>query len=301
MSSYRCNGRYANDDWSLIHFERPDFVNVSILADLAVGQQVGEGQAIGLKSSLEDQYRIAAVRGLLQQAQANYALLDTGAKEPLQQEARESLEYARAELEAYKPILTRQKELYEKQLISEQELEITEAQYQLYKINVSLQEARLKGTRTGEKDEALAVADANLKTLSQQLDLLEQKAVSDTIVSPIQGIIVPPDRKVGELFHVCNMDSMILQMPVAQTTINRIREKMSISINVPGMRDSTISAKINYISPIATMVNTSPMFMVTATLPNPQSLLYHGMTGTMSIRIGRLSLLERLLLMGKRY
>ncbi len=285
QSNLMYNGTKQQSEINLFQFNRPDYVHLKLRQGIFVGSWVEKGTLIANLTSHEDEIRLAGLRGELHQAQANMEALRTGAKEALQQEMSQAVEYAKAQVAAYEPILERQKELYEKQLISEQQYDSARAQYDLYKIQVDLQTARLQAAKTGEKQEALEILQAQINSLSNQLEVLNEKLSAESIRTPISGIVVQPDRSVGELVHICNTDTMVIQMPVRDSKIHSVQMGMTLDANAPGSGER-FRATVSGISHNVTLVNLQPMFMVNAQLSNPDRRLIHGMTGNMRISTG---------------
>lgn len=280
------NGVKQQHDIQLFHFNRPDYVQVQLQPGLNVGSWVEKGTLIASISSHEDQLRLASLYGELQQAQANLNALSTGAKTALQEEMQRAVEYAQTQLEAYEPILQRHKDLFEQQLISEQEYDTVRAQYDLYKIEKELQEARLQAAKTGEKQEALDIFQAQIQSISDQLDILQEKSQAETIRSPISGIVVRPDRNLGEIIHICNTDTMVIQMPVKASDIPSVQLGMTLTAKAQGASEN-FRMLVSGISHNSTLINLQPMFMVMAEFENPNRRLIHGMTGNMEIATGQ--------------
>ncbi len=282
------NGNKNQHDMTLFHFQRPDFVQFALNSDLHIGDVVEQGAMIAHFVSSEDAMLIATLKGSLQQAQANLSALSVGEKQAFQQEASQALSYAKAELAAYEPILNRAKELHARKLISDQELEITQSQYDLYKINVSVQEARLQSVKTGQKQEAISVIEAQVQSIADQLAIYQGKLNASTIKTPVRGMLVKPNRTLAELCHICELDSMIVEMPVEASEIQNIHIGAPMVVNVSGSK--TVELQVAAIDHSATMVMLQPMYIVSAVLPNLDYHIKHGMTGQAEISAGKSTL-----------
>lgn len=278
----------GNDQINLFHFDRPDYIHLALAPERAIGDRVQAGDVIAKLVSAEDEIRLAALQGELHQAQAKLATLNTGAKAALQQENQQALHYAKAELAAYEPVLKRQKALFEKQLVSEQELETTQAQYDLLKINVSLQQARLQAAKTGEKAEQIAVIEAEVQATAKKLAVFNKKLDAETVTSPISGLLVQPDRAAGELCHICALDTVVIQMPVQASEVQYLRNGMALKAFISGSKLNIITAVISSINRNAIEVNGRPMFLVTAVAANEDGRIFSGMTGYMAIHAGKI-------------
>ena len=289
-SQHFYNGARNKNDMYLFHFQRPDFIRFSLNEDLEIGTIVNAGDVVARLSSAEDDIRLAELKGQLEESHASLAALQTGEKDAFQRQASEELTYARAELQAYEPILQRTKELHEKNLVSDQELDIAQAQYDLYKINVDVAEARLQTVKTGAKQEAINVIRAQVNAVSRQIDLLQEKFQAATIKSPITGVLVQPDNTVGELCHICEIDSMIVQMPVKTSDVKHVHSGMPFKTYPADSRQSGRDLEVLNVSASASMINMQPMFMVTAIAPNTDYAIRHGMTGRAEIHAGKRTL-----------
>lgn len=286
------NGIKNQNDMELFHFQRPDFVRFSLNSELQIGDIVEAGEMVAHFMSSNDAIELAELKGSLEQARANLAALSVGEKQAYQQEASEALTYAKAELAAYEPVLKRTEELHAKKLVSDQELEIAQAQYDLYKINVSVQEARLRSVKTGQKEETISVIEAQAKAVANQLEIFQQKLDAASIKSPVRGMLVQPDRVKAELCHICELDSMIVQMPVKASEIKNIQLGAPMVVDVAGIKN--VELTVTSIDYSATMVMLQPMYIVSAVLPNPDYQIKHGMTGNVEISAGKSTLLALL-------
>jgi len=286
----------GSDQINLFHFDRPDYIHLSLTPGRSIGDRISAGDVIAKLVSAEDEIRLAALRGELYKAQASLATLNTCAKAALQQENKQALQYAKAELAAYEPVLERQKVLFEKQLVSQQELETTQAQYDLFKINVSLQQARLQAAKTGEKAEQIAVIEADVNATAKKLAIFNKKLDAETVTCPINGVLVQPDRSAGELSHVCDLDTVIIQMPIKASQVQRLEKGMMLKAYISGSKQNVIVTDISSINRNAIQVNGQPMFLVTAIVANEDGRILNGMTGYMEIHVGKVrvsSLLRR--------
>ncbi|MBN1479020.1 hypothetical protein EH223_15115 [candidate division KSB1 bacterium] len=293
-SQHFYNGsRYKNDIF-LFHFERPDFIRFSLNEKLQIGTLVNAGDVVAQLMSSEDDIRLATIIGQLDEVKASLLAFRTGEKKAIQVEAQEALNYAQAKLAAYEPILQRHKELHAQNLISDQALDTTLARYDLYNIEVSLQEAHLLSTKTGEKEETISIIAAQVDAIENQLDIFKQKLEAMTIKSPISGILVQPDLMLGELCHICEIDSIIVQMPLAASDVKYVQVGMPMSAHLPSTGKSSLELNVLDINYNASIINMQPMYMVTAVAPNIDGRIMPGMTGNVKIHVGKMTLFARL-------
>ncbi len=271
----------------LFHISRPDLFTLQIKEGLRVGDRLSAGSPAALLISLEDQLRTAELLGLLEEAKAQLAASRSGLKRPLQEEADRALQYARAQLAAYEPILQRAQELYERNLISRQEFELTRAQYELYRIDTAVKEARLQTVKTGEKAEDLAVIEAQIRSAADRLELLRKKSAAETLCAPFNGVLVLPNAAVGELLHLCNTDTMIVEMPIKVQDARFVRAGQTATVTLLGDKRLRHKARVIGISGATRLVNLQPMFIAAAQLEALEQPLPVGMIGRFSILVGK--------------
>lgn len=293
-SNHFYNGNHYKNDMFLFHFQRPDFVRFSLSEKLHIGTQVNAGDVIAQLISSEDDIRLASITGQLSEVKASLTALRTGEKKAVQQEAQEALTYAQVELAAYEPILQRHKELHARNLISDQALDTTLARYDLYKVNVALQEAHVLSMTTGEKEETISIIAAQIDAIDKQVAIYKKKLDAMTIKSPINGILVQPDHTRGELCHVCEIDSIIVQMPLKESDVKHVQVGMPMQALVPGANNSPLELSVLDVNKNASIINLQPMYIVMSVAPNVGGHIMPGMTGSVKIYVGKTTLLGKI-------
>jgi|GEM_PF-2035264 len=285
------NGLDKKYRFSLFHFNRPDVVNFHIKPGLDIGSFLEAGTRVAEISSYIDENRVAELKGQLSQAKARLSALQTGAKPALVEQAEQQLEYAKTQLRTFEPQLQRQKKLHQQNLVSDQQLELAQAQYEIYEDNVDLAQARLQAVRTGEKSENIQIEKAQIESLQNQIEILQKKIDAKTLSSPIAGLIVQPSSLKSELLKVCHIDTMVAQFPVKESDIKNVHVGQKFSLHVfstGALKKATVSG----ISQQTQMINNQPMFMVIALIENADHQILPGTTGAMRITTGRVSLAE---------
>ncbi|MDZ7371751.1 MAG: hypothetical protein ONB12_11330 [candidate division KSB1 bacterium] len=272
----------------LFHISRPDYVSLQIRPDLEQGKRLEANEVAAQLTSLEDQIRLSETLGLLEQANAQLQALKTGLKPTMQEEANQELQYAKVQLAAYEPILHRYQELFEKSLISRQQFDSVKAQYELYRIDVALKEARLRTAKTGEKAEMLAVIEAQIRSAATQMELLKKKASAESIRTPISGIVGLPDRLNGELFHLCSNDSLVVQMLIKPQDAPLVKPGQSVSVFIYGKGKIAAPARVLSISPNSRLVQVQPMYVALAVISNAGDLA-PGMSGRYTLQTAKYS------------
>mgnify|MGYP006290625391 CR=1 FL=1 len=279
--------------FSLLQFDRQDFVEFYMAPNVFQGMSVNSGDVLGNMISSENRLLLVELKGQLEKARASLLSLSTGEKETLQAEAEQAIKYAKAELNAFKPKLERSRALYQQELISKEDWEIAEATHETLKLNVALQEARLKVLQTGEKKESIRINEADINRLQDQIEILKNKMALEVIKSPIDGVIHDPNLEQGILCNVSKIDSLVIQIPVKEELRKHIEVGQKIRFYTVD-RKVSFSGIVRFISNQARMVTGKPMVILTSVVKNPQNELIPGSTGYAKIYCANISLLKRL-------
>lgn len=293
FSRYTENIGSLTDQFDLLQFDRLDFVSFRLNPGFEIGQWVQRDDSVGSIYSSENHLRLADLKTRLLALQAELRSIKSGEKASVKAEAQKALEYARAQLAAFKPEFERKKELRQRHLISQQDFEQAEATLRLYRINVDLHNARVSAVKTGEKQEQIDVVRAQLKGLYAQIDLVEEKISNETIVTPISGVITNP-RDSTMLCRVEKLDTLVCFIPVPEHQIKyvQIGQRVSIQSNASDVELPVCS--VDEIGNRVYFINARPTFIVKSVLKNPDLSIQPGSTGQTAITGPSISLLQLL-------
>ena len=286
------NDSFNVQQFSLHQFNRPDYIDFTLLTDIKSGSKLEKGEIVATLVSHEDRMRFTELASRLKQAQYELKILQTGEKPALQEEAQRSLEYAEAELEAYKPRLERTRQLFQNNLVSQDELERAEANFQLYQVNVAVQKAKVDAAQSGEKIESVDRIRAEIAGLEEEVLLMEEKIESEKIQSPISGLVVESEQD-GILLEVNKVDTLVTQIPVEESVYRYIKTGLDVVLFPSGLNRSVRTTVFN-LGQRAQIVNGKSMFIVTCLLDNRENGILPGMTGRAKITYDRSTLLQKL-------
>ena len=271
------------EQMQLIYIDRSDYVNLALYKKIQPCVTIRAGETIALLTSFNDSMNLANLQGQLDLANRQLSALMSGEKEAVLQEAEQSLAYAQAELRACLPQMNRKKELYEKNLIGLEELELAEAEFNLKQINVNLYKARLDVAQTGEKNTLRDVSEAEIRRLDQQIALIENKIGRCRITCPISGIVsMPPST--DYLCLVQHRDTLLAKIALPGNQIGVIDTSQLVSVWIDGPVSGISEAKIIHMGTSQQVINGTPVFWITAAMITSDSRLCSGMTGIARIR-----------------
>ncbi|MCD6162500.1 MAG: efflux RND transporter periplasmic adaptor subunit [candidate division Zixibacteria bacterium] len=167
-------------------------------------------------------------------------------------EAKRYLELARVDYNNSKKIFQRNKEMYEKNLISREEFDINEAQYHESELRLQLSEEKFellqKGTTGNGKSE-------------------------NTIVSPINGTVLEKLVNEGDpvvpltsyqagtpLLTLAPMDELIFKGTVDEIDVGKLSEGMTAELKVGALPDAKLIGSLSKISPKARKQDNTTLF-----------------------------------------
>ncbi|UCE04954.1 MAG: hypothetical protein JSW07_15200 [bacterium] len=287
----RLSGRNPHQvqDFNLLQFDRPDFVNFSLAPSIEAGQYVEKDDLIGTISSTENKIRLDELTGQLERAKAELNMITTGEKQAVQDEALQELNYAKSAYDLYKPTIMRKKQLHQDSLISQSEWEQAEAEFKLLELNISIASAKLKTVRSGDKTEAAEVFKSDIMSIENQIHSLETKLAAEIIRTPINGILLDSYQQ-GTLCSVAKTDTMIVQIPIDQKNRYYAKSGMKLQVKIAALANKSFSGNIISVGRNAQMINNKMMFILTGTIENSNHTLFPGMTGYVKINCDKIPL-----------
>ncbi len=189
-----------------------------------------------------------------------------------------SLERAKVTLENLKKKYDRALSLFDKNLISFEEKEATEAAYLEAKTDVQSSNARL--------------AQAKSQLDSSRVDLAYA-----TIRSPIDGIVINRLVNIGQtvaasfqapkLFEIANdLSKMQVECAVDEADIGKVKEGQKVRFTVDSFPDEMFSGTVNQVRYSPTTTSNVVTYTTIVDVDNPGMKLRPGMTATVSIIAG---------------
>lgn len=206
------------------------------LGPAASQDRVEAGETVGVLASGETALRLSAMRGEIEEAEAELRLSGVGAKaevvEAAQREvSRAEAERVRAETERARAETSaaRQRVLFEDGLASVQALEEAESAVRLAEASVAVADAQVQTARvwvrnaqTGGRTEEADVIRARIRALERETASLSRREAMGTLVSPISGRVqrvFSPDT----LLLVADTSAFHVLLPVRWSDRARVR------------------------------------------------------------------------------
>lgn len=217
-------------------FAREGTMRLVLNSLVSSGGQVEIGDTIATIYSSETEESIADIKGQLAIMQASLASTIKGDKESVISEYEAKLVQAEEAAANQKLILDRLKALLEKNLTSRQEYEVAEGEEKLLLRDVEIARSQLESARTGAKPEEVEKIKVEIAALEDQLEVLNKRVESFSIISPISGVVsrsYSPDT----LLVIADITNYVATIPMKanESFYTALDEKVSIDYN--GNRD----------------------------------------------------------------
>ncbi len=237
------------------------------LAHLGVeeGDVVARGQVIARLEDNEIRAQLRQAEAALQLAQAKYAEISAGSRPEEIEQQRASLEQAEANLKAAKANLERFRKLYEKEIVSVQELETVQNQHQVRLAEYKGAQEKLKLLAAGPRPETLSIARAEIQQAQAQVEFYRTLLENTVIRSPITGVVVEKLAEVGEIVApntaaevsrsgivtIASFADMRAEVDVNESDLVKLRLNQAADIVLDGLPDRTYRGLLAKIHPQA--------------------------------------------------
>jgi hypothetical protein len=276
--------------FTLLQFAREDFVKFKQYP--TDENWIDKDDPIANIVSLDNQISMANLAGELEKAHDNLSIASVGEKQALLEEAERSLELANIQFSAYEPQYLRNKELYENNLISSSEWEITRAMYDGYQSNIALQEARLEVVRTGEKNEIVRYMKDHVEQLKSQVQLMDKKMAMGDLRAPFSGLISYPSQD-SIICLIENVDSLLCKLPVTAPDRKYLESGQEITIRLFENNEAQQAEIIN-IGHRSKFINGIPSYIITGYINSVSDEILPGMSGIAEIQCAKITLIEHI-------
>ncbi|WP_339726049.1 efflux RND transporter periplasmic adaptor subunit [uncultured Paraglaciecola sp.] len=180
----------------------------------------------------------------------------------------------------------RSRELHEKSLISDSELDMSETDYQLKKVNIDTAKA------------AILVGESQVLQSESSLEQVKLDLDRTFIRSPVDGVVI--DRQVDKgqavsaslsaptLFSIAqDLEKMQIEADVDEADIGRIQQGQSVKFTVDAFPERHFSGVVAQVRKAATVTSNVVTYKVIISLENRDLVIMPGMTANVDIILGQ--------------
>lgn len=272
-------------------FERGDAGKFLLLPSVSTGKTIKTSDTIGIVCSKNLEQKISNLKGQIEIAKSELKVNQTGEKESVVVEAQRQIDYAKRQYEDNQKLLSRREELFRKNLIPQEEYDLSKNQVEMSNINLALTKSHLETLRTGVKSETINSIKTNINSLQNELEVLENKYTENVILSPLDGVI-RISNSYDTVCIVTDTTSYIVMIPVKITDLNLIN-KHSVKITHQ-MSNEIIEAEIIKMDKGVYPIAGEQYINCVALVKTPETSIMPGMIVTCEIEYKYMTIIEKI-------
>ena len=217
------------DNYTVTQFQRGDAVEFSMGKNIAAGTTINKFDTVANIYSNETEKKLSKLKGDLATEKAVLQVSFGTEKQSVIDEQKRKVEYAKRQLSEQEKLFTRDKALFEKELISKEDYDISEGAVELFKINVRIAEEKLNNVITGAKSEQINLIRSRINGLENEIDILYDKFSQFILTSPLSGII---NRSLSRdtLLVISDTTEYLVVIPVELEKIDYIKSGQEVNV-----------------------------------------------------------------------
>jgi len=271
----RNNLRGVIQNYGAYQIDRGDIVQVQLNPDMLNRSQVSPSDTLGIFSSNFISEELARLQGELDVAYATLEVNRTGQKESLLREAEHTYNLNLERARVQQRILERETELFEDNLVSSQDYEITRGLTRISELEAQVADARLQSLKTGAKQEEIGLIRAQIRAIQRNLETLKKRINRAYLISPLKGRLSMDIA--NDTIMVVSDSVRVVIMPVPYEYYQELGLDQTVNGRLPH-NGIQLSGKIVRIENMFRMIAGRQVFMVTAWLDSrytdiPENLL----------------------------
>jgi len=281
--------------YRVYQFDRPSFVDLSLAVSNGgdSSPMVSAGELLASANSTSLAIELAEKKGDLANAVSELEVLESGSKPAVMKRADLAIKLAKTELVAYQLKYARDKGLFDEEILSAEDWDVSKARLDLLKVDVEIAEAEKAELASGASVEKIEKAQTRITSLQSELVALQAMIDALEIRTPISGRLSLHEGS-GPLLRVSASDTMIARILIPQRQAQKPLVGQPVKMVVPGMSGESFTGEVLRINQDVTLTDGGPYVTVFALLENDEGRLATGMMGRAHIYGETTSLLHQL-------
>lgn len=243
------------EKYSMFNFDRNDVINFELFQK---DRFVEKKDTIAVLSSNIYLERIEEIKLKLAEFEGELEVLSSGERNELIDEMKLRVDYAEKQLEIQQKIYERSKKLLSRNIISQEEFDITEGKLDLNRIEVNIAAQMLKAAKAGSKKEEINSIRKQINAAENLIAMLENKSQQLKITAPFDGEIQSYENN-DTLLTVKSVNNKILILPIPANRMNQIEIGSSVFLETTEVESQL---KIKTIDDNIFYYNREPYFKV---------------------------------------
>lgn len=277
---------------SVVQFERGESMNFHLASSIGARASLAAGDTVAVVSSSRLQEQLITLRGSLLVAQAGLAAKSAGEKESLIEQGRKQVEYSEARIVLKRIPFERKRELFKRGYIANEEFETAAQELRQAEIENEINHAQLAVYTSGSKKEDLEVLRSTIRSLQNEIGVLEARLEGFVLRSPVSGELIRNFSR-DTLLIVNNTSSLILNVQIRFEKTGALAEGDTVRLALKHA-SAELSGRIVAISKVVETVNAVQIVTARIAIDGANTRLLPGLTVGGEIILGRETLLDHM-------
>ncbi|MFH2054724.1 MAG: hypothetical protein ABIJ61_02085, partial [bacterium] len=282
--TYFRGGKVEKKQSQLVQLSSADQSVTRMIPLLTVGDTALAGDTLLLISSTLNAGLLEEAISELRRCEADRRLLLSDPKLEQIATKRAEAKQAEAAYEAARLEYNRAKELHDREMIPDDQLESKSASFNMTYSAWQAKKSELDLLMSGPKAEEVESIDAEIAKLQARRDYLQAQAEATTITSPIAGRLIAPQTE-GEIFHLARLESLMVEIDFPESDLDIISPNSAVDIRVAAYPGRTYRGEVSRLK-----IASQPQAV--AFVENSDHHLLPGMSGYAKIECGKVSIAE---------
>jgi hypothetical protein len=263
-----------SDGYRVSNFNAGSSISFAVNPSLAPGQHIEIGDTVGWVSSSEMQERLVVLNGQLAAAQRQLEVNATGQKAEVVNEAQQRLEAAKRRRAEYQVTVERTQTMLDGNLIAHREYERVISESHVLDDAITLAQANLDVARSGAKPEQIALIEANIVAIREEIRAIHAKASGYTVRAPIEGTIAATFAG-DTLLTIAASRHYVALIPIRWSDYPRVAAVHAAAVTIPGF-SRPVHGKVIALGHEVQALGNERVVMATALLDEPPADLLPG-------------------------
>lgn len=270
-----------------------EIAGFTVRADVREGDIVQQGKTVIAQLKATDrELALAEAEAELARGREMLRKLKSGLRSEEIDEKRAEVTERKTWMAKYARDLERAKSMQSRDLMSTSEYEQAQSNHQAAAAQYERARQALRVAELGSRVEDVAAAEADVQRLQARIQRLKDDVRKTTILAPVSGIVTRRYTEVGawlelggKVVDLVVLNPVLVQVPVHERDINRVRLGDKASIVVDALPGRTFTGKVKHIIPQADAA--SRTFPVKIEVTNPADIpLKAGMFARITLHAG---------------
>jgi HlyD family secretion protein len=233
------------------------------------GQTVQQGDLIARLFDRDVRADLQKTGAAVEEARARLQLLTAGPRQEEIEQARIEVAKLTETIRFATSRLDRNQKLYEEKLVSQQDLEDSEADLAQRKSELGVAKSKLEVLLAGSRPEEIEAMKAAITSLETQSRYLEEQLRLMRVLSPAAGIVATPARQLMEMKHqlvkkgdliakVYDLKTITAEMVVSERDIADVQVGQKVALKARAYPEMTFYGDVTSIATAAQVSSSSP-------------------------------------------